>query len=228
MSSIGTEETTRISLPLSGITRDPRCQSRVDMNTEVIDDYAEAMQGGATSPPITVFTDGATHLLADGFHRFAAAERAGLDALDAVVRQGGIRDAEMYALGVNDTHGLRRTRADKRRSVERALQDAELATWTDNAIAKQCSVSHHFVASVRASLGTNQETQRTYRDRWGNVSTMDVSQIGKSQDDETVKEPVDTGDLAATIRRLIIHHGRDQVATTTATIVEEMRGQGWQ
>jgi hypothetical protein len=210
-----------MQIALGSITRDPRCQSRVEMSDEVVTDYADAMKEGATFPAVTLFHDGATYWLADGFHRVAAAEEAGVESIAADVRQGGVRDAELYALGVNDTHGLRRSRADKWRAVEKALSDAELATWTDNAIAKQCSVSHHFVAKVRASLGTNQETQRTYRDRWGNVTTMDVSNIGTSRSTvvsatETVAigdDDDETAELRSAVKFLVLKYGVDPVRT---------------
>ena len=218
-------------IAIAEITRDPRCQSRVEMHEDVVADYAEAMKDGATFPPVTVFHDGDTYWLADGFHRLAAAELAGVESLPADIREGGIRNAELHSVSANATHGKQRTRADKRRAVEMLLADEEWKSWTDNAIATQCRVSHHFVAKVRESLGTNQVTQeRTYRDRWGNVSTMDVSNIGKGDHAvETVKvEAIDTGDIAVTIRQLIIHHGRERVASVALATLEEMEHQGWQ
>ncbi|MGI8406505.1 MAG: streptomycin biosynthesis regulator, partial [Thermomicrobiales bacterium] len=60
------------------------------MNADIVADYADAMRSGATFPPITVFHDGQTHWLADGFHRVAAAEQAGIITIAADIRQGGI------------------------------------------------------------------------------------------------------------------------------------------
>jgi transposase-like protein len=58
----------------------------------------------------------------------------------------------MYAVGANAAHGLRRTNADKRRAVTMLLDDDEWGQWSDSAIARQCGVSHTFVATVRAAI----------------------------------------------------------------------------
>ncbi len=55
----------------------------------------------------------------------------------------------MFSLGVNSTHGLRRSNTDKRKAVMTLLQDSEWSQWSDRVIAKQCQVSPTFVAKVR-------------------------------------------------------------------------------
>jgi hypothetical protein len=69
------------------------------------------------------------------------------------VHQGTARDALLFALGSNTTHGLRRTPADKRRAVEVMLRDEEWAKWSDREIARLCDLSHAFVSGVRRELG---------------------------------------------------------------------------
>ena len=67
--------------------------------------------------PVVVFHDGVDHWLADGFHRYHASRR--IEALESVaeVRTGTRRDAVLYSVGANASHGQRRTNADKRRAV---------------------------------------------------------------------------------------------------------------
>ena len=101
---------------------------------------------------IVVFDDGESLWLADGFHRVEAARRAGLSAIQGRVEEGGRRDAIRFSPGVNATHGKRRTRADKRRALERALCDDEWAQWADARLARMCKVTGPFVTKVRAEL----------------------------------------------------------------------------
>ena len=127
-------------------------QSRVSLSESAVAEYAEAMQQGATLPPIVVFHDGSTYWLADGFHRVMAANRADVQWLPAEVKRGTKRDAILYSVGANSAHGLPRTNADKRRSVEMLLEDDEWGQWSDREIARRCAVSHQTVANIRTSI----------------------------------------------------------------------------
>ena len=51
-------------------------------------------------PPVVVFDTGEALLLADGYHRLAAARRCGLEMIDAEVRHGSQQDALRYAATV--------------------------------------------------------------------------------------------------------------------------------
>jgi len=93
-------------------------QARVSLSQTVIREYAEAMTEGDTFPPIDIYFDETTYWLADGFHRVAAAKVAVLLAMAATVHPGGQREALLHALGANETHGHRRTDADRRHAVE--------------------------------------------------------------------------------------------------------------
>src|SRR5690606_22194691 len=112
-------------LALDLIQIDGGTQSRAALNDHVVSDYAEAIKAGASFPPVVVFYDGKKHWLADGFHRFHADAKAGHSHIPADVRQGTRRDAILHSVGANETHGLRRTRDDKRRAVLTLLMDQE-------------------------------------------------------------------------------------------------------
>jgi ParB-like nuclease domain. len=136
-------------LNLNAIRIDGGTQSRVEINNEAVSDYAEAVKVGIEFPPVIVFHDGADHWLADGFHRFHAHKQAGKASIQADVRDGTVRDAILYSLGANCTHGLRRSNADKRKAVGAMLADAEWAKWSDRKIAEACGVSQPFVSGMR-------------------------------------------------------------------------------
>ena len=143
------------SLPISGIRLDGGTQVRAEINQEAVDDYATALIDGVALPPVVVFHDGKQHWLADGFHRLAAAVAAGKDRIAADVRDGTARDALLHALGANESHGLRRSNADKRRAVEICLDDPALSQLEGREIARLCHVSHTLVQNVlSAKLAT--------------------------------------------------------------------------
>lgn len=137
------------SLNIKTIRIDGGTQSRAEINNEIVTEYADAIKAGTEFPAVVVFNDGAHNWLADGFHRFHAHNQAGKASISADVRTGTARDAVLYSLGANGTHGLRRTNADKHKAVQIMLADAEWAKWSDRKIAEACEVTHPFVASIR-------------------------------------------------------------------------------
>ena len=163
-------------IPLARITLDKAAQPRVQMDEATIESYAADMAGGAKFPPVIIFQDGDTLYLADGFHRYYAAEAVGADRIRAEIRQGGLRDAVLYSIGANTKHGLRRTNADKKRAVLAMLQDSEWQQWSDRQIAKQAGVSNQTVSNYRSSL-SNFDSKRTYIDKYGNVVEMETNAI---------------------------------------------------
>jgi ParB/Sulfiredoxin domain len=133
--------------------RDGGAQMRVEsIRPETVDEYATEMLDGAKFPPVIVFYDGSDYWLADGFHRLAAATKINLEVIDACVREGTARDAILFGVGANASHGLRRSHADKRRAVERVLIDPEWARWSDRKIAEATRVDHKTVAKIRREL----------------------------------------------------------------------------
>jgi hypothetical protein len=163
---------------LDQIQSDGTTQLRaVGVDPSVVVDYAEAMAAGTVFPPIIVFHDGANYWPADGFHRIDAAKRINRKIITADIREGGQRDALLFAASANAAHGLRRSQADKRQSVETLLRDPEWSSWSDREIGKACAVDHKTVGKIRRELTGDFPSDRsvTYRDRHGNEGKMHVS-----------------------------------------------------
>jgi len=125
-------------------------QARVATNDEAISSYAEAMQEGAQFPPIIAYYDGTKYWLADGFHRFLAAQRNEYEEISADVHEGSRTDALRHALGANSTNGIYRSNADKRNAGEIALE--EWPELSNALIASLCKVSADLVRRCRMEM----------------------------------------------------------------------------
>ena len=192
-------------------------QPRAAISQDVVDEYGVAMRSGAHFPPVVVFQSGTDYWLADGFHRYYAAQESKVTHLDAEVRQGTQRDAILYSVGANSEHGLRRTNEDKRRAVMTLLQDAEWAAWADNAIAKQCRVSNHLVAEVRAHLGEFQDMRKTHL-----ATFQDASDASRTCSRNGTEYQVQTANIGRRVpSETDLDYERMKRTTTTHTVKTE-------
>jgi hypothetical protein len=173
-----------MQVKIADIRTDGGTQPRAEINLGKADEYAEDMEAGYKFPPVTLFYDGSVYWLADGFHRLRAATKLQWQEIEADVKQGTQRDAILFSVGANATHGLRRTNEDKRRAVTRLLSDTEWTQWSDSEISRRCMVSQPFVSKIRASLITviseNPKIKRMYKDKHGKTRKMKTKNIGQS------------------------------------------------
>lgn len=165
-------------------------QTRVKTNEEAIESYAEEMNGGTVFPPISVYYDGSTYWLADGFHRYLAAKRIGAQSISAEVKPGGRIDALKHALGANATNGVYRTNADKRNAAAIALE--EWAGLANTVLAEICRVSPELVRSCRKELeqaGRIERPERvTGRDGKDYPAQMEHEPRGKTEEPSSEKQ----------------------------------------
>ncbi len=136
-------------LSLAQITDDADLQPRKTLDLDILREYSIAWLDGAKFPPITVFFDGETYWLADGFYRVRSARKANLHSIRALVYDGDKRDAKLFSVGANAEHGMRRTNEDKRLAVLKLLDDPEWCLWSDAEIARACKVSGGLVLKYR-------------------------------------------------------------------------------
>lgn len=151
----------KIELELSKIVIIPEAQSRMQMDSDTIAEYSALMDEGVELPPVIVYHDGESYYLADGFHRYEAANEVGYRTIAADIREGTARDAILFSVGANAKHGLRRTIADKRKAVQTMLNDREWSQWSDRKIAEACNVSHTFASKMRSGETGNVASDET-------------------------------------------------------------------
>lgn len=186
------------SVQISEIRTDGDTQNRCELDRDLVREYSRAMHDGAKFPPMLVFFDGTNYWLADGFHRHAACVDVGLAFVDAEVREGCLREAQLYSFSANASHGKRRTNADKRKAVMAMLADAEWCQWASREIAKACSVSHTFVDRLRSEVVTGnvaseESDGRTYTTKHGTEAKMKTAKIGKKPN--PVKDALEAGEI---------------------------------
>lgn len=144
------------TLALDALRLDNEIQPRVELNRFTVQDYAEQKTLGVQFPPVVVFEDGNDLWLADGYHRAAAAKKAGRNEIEAQIRPGTKDDAMRYACSANTKHGLRMNNADKRRVTDRIIQleqaKPEEAQLAQREIAALCGVTQAFVSKRKAAL----------------------------------------------------------------------------
>jgi len=141
---------------ISNIEQNSKCQARAKLDPVAIEDYAQCMRNGDVFPPLVVFCEAGSEriMLADGFHRIRAAEKAGLTEFDCDVREGNLQDAIHCALGANAENGVRRTNADKVKVVNMALDDPFFYNEDETLkpvreVARYCRVSHEMVRQLQ-------------------------------------------------------------------------------
>lgn len=178
---------------IAHIRRDGGTQIRAGLDESTVADYVEqyrAQQKGGESrsmPDVEVFHDGTDHWLVDGFHRVEAALRAGQKRIAAAIKPGTQSAAILAACAANQTHGLRRSNADKRRAIKTALRHPESSEWSDRRIAKHTGVHHETVADARWELrGTTTEEPRGVTAQQGG----DFATLSRVKDGQR-REPAD-------------------------------------
>jgi len=174
-------------MKLTEITVDSSLQGRCKLNQEVIDEYSEALREGIKLPAIKVFRIGSRYYLVDGWHRYFAHKKAGLEDIEVEVIDGNMREATLYAIGANDDHGLRRNNEDKRKAVMMLLDDVEWSEWNDSEIAKASRVSRMTVSRIKSSLGLKKDEVKVLRD--GKEIKLNTTNIGSKNEQKFLGVP---------------------------------------
>ena len=172
------------TLKLDQIRIDGGTQPRVAIDERVVAEYADLYASGVNLPPVTVFFDGATYWLADGFHRYWANKQIDCDYVFADVHQGTQRDAQWYSFGANSEHGLRRTRDDVAIILRKVFSDEQWSQKSDYEVAEHTGVPRSTVQRHKerylAQVGQMDSGAREVT-RNGHTFKMNTANIGHNQ-----------------------------------------------
>lgn len=155
-----------VTLPVSALEVCDRARVRhlkPKEQSDVVGEYAEAYECGLITEPLQVFREKGTerYVVADGEHRLLALRRTKIKEVGCQVHEGDELDALRFAIGCNQKHGLRRTKADIyyafTRVMETTLRD-EFRTDTN----------------LSELLGVSVTTVKRYKADWRNDDAGDV------------------------------------------------------
>lgn len=141
-------------LPLTDIHLDPALQPRVngldDSHVQTLMDAPDAW------PPLVIVTHNGRATLVDGFHRYEAARRLGLDAVPVqVMSMPPDSDLTALAFDLNARHGRPLSLTDRKAFAGRLLMGN--STLSDREIGRRCGLSDKTVASVRREMEADAE-----------------------------------------------------------------------
>jgi len=136
-------------IELSEIRLDGDTQVRLALDQPTVDRYADLMIHDVKLPAVDVFYDGTHYWMAEGFHRYHAAEKNKETTILAQIHKGTQADAQYFALMANK-HGLPLTTADRANAVKRALRLHP--EFSDRKIADDLGVSPTTVGKYRIEL----------------------------------------------------------------------------
>ena len=139
-------------LDLDDLVLDPALNLRDKLDDDTVTRYIDAW---GRMPPVTVYDVEGRMLLADGFHRHAAAVTLGKRTIAAEVITGSFSDAMDFVAGANLFHGLPLTRSERRRAIEIKLRLHH--ERSDRHLAEEMSVGRELVAKIRRQLVEGKE-----------------------------------------------------------------------
>lgn len=144
-----------MKLAIQDIEVDPTIQIRHGNHEQTIQRYEESFN---KLPPVDVFKTSGGLLLADGFHRIAAAERLGHTQIEATVRKGTREDAAEHAV-ISNTKNADPLTPEERNDGIRRLKQLHPG-WSKRRIADAMSVDEK---TVRDVFRVDEVKQATFR-----------------------------------------------------------------
>jgi len=132
-----------MKVTISEIKIDPTVGIRQRLDEETIERYMEILD---ELPPVVVYQTDGELLLADGFHREAAAQRLNRSEIEAEVRKGSREDALEYAVVANTRFPKALTREEYKEAVRR-IQRLH-SDWGSRAIARLIGRGEGFVRNI--------------------------------------------------------------------------------
>ena len=211
---------------IHNIRTDGGTQSRVSLNQDVVNEYAELMAEGVRFPALAVYHDGSDYWLVDGFHRYFALKKNGASVVEVSATTGTLREAQLKSKAVNHDHGLRRTSADIHKAIKDMLTDDEWSKWSLGEIAKWVGTSKTTIHRVKGLLEPQteqpaEEKQTTKFMRGGVEIEMDLAQVKGLNNQKRAERPVGTKPDSSTIDETKLENQQltDQISELSDTIM---------
>jgi DNA-binding XRE family transcriptional regulator len=175
------------NMKLSEIVIDEKIYPRESVKQDLVDEYVEAMEGGAIFPPLVIHES--TDLLLDGLHRYKAYVKRNVTEVEVEIDPEPIitnLDKERFKLLLraawyNAKHGIQLKNTEKK-EVARKVATADVnGEITQENLAKQLGVTHKSISNWVKDI-------QDVRDNRRNIIIYHLSQLGWTQEEigETV------------------------------------------
>lgn len=139
-------------LSIKDVRTDGTTQNRT-MNWGLVRQYA-GLVAETQFPPLRVWFDGVDYWLTDGFHRLAAAEKAGFKYVTVNIHYGTIDDAVWDSFSVNSTHGLHRRQSDLEVIIARAINHTKADQLSNVELARHLGIPETTLRRWRKRLSS--------------------------------------------------------------------------
>lgn len=169
------------SVAIASIRTDGGTQPREGLDAKYIEDLVEALTNGATLPPVDLMYDGDRYWLYDGFHRLAAHKAVNRVTIAARVHQGDQAAAQWESYAANQSHGLRRSQADKERAIRAALKHPQGVKLANSLIAKHLGVSDNTVRKYRDEMESASQIAKVTERQGADGKTYNTANIGANR-----------------------------------------------
>src|SRR5215472_10239767 len=147
-------------LPLDALTLDPELQPRARIDRTVLENYVQLLVDGARFPPVVAFREDNVIWLADGFHRWHSRKVLDLDEIEVTITDGCRRDALLYSLSANASHGLQRKATDYRRAYDIACRNKLVEPTDSEAVAALLHCSGRWATDLTEKARAADKTAR--------------------------------------------------------------------
>lgn len=141
-----------VMVPLDDVTRDESLQPRDGLKETHTRALVAAIEEGVDIPPVVLYQLGDELVLADGWHRYAAHQRAGKNKIRADIYEGDREDAVAHAGAANVGDKLGLTASEKVRFLRALLKLPKYAKGSDRALARMCGTSPSTVAKYKREM----------------------------------------------------------------------------
>ena len=106
-------------LQIEKIRIDGNTQPREKINETVVEEYVGLLAEKVIMPPVIVYFDSKEYWLVDGFHRYFAHKRLGLKEMSVDLREGTLRDAQLFSKTANKGRGMNMSAKDNEYIVKK-------------------------------------------------------------------------------------------------------------
>ena len=207
------------TMNLAFLRIDGGTQARVNLNQNIVNEYAESMRDGDQFPALIAYHDGSDYWLADGFHRYFAYKASEIKEAEVDVRSGTLEDAQLFSYSANGRRGLSMSAEDNRNVVTIMLKHPKWSLWSFGEIAKHVGLSKMHVSRIAKTVEPNPDasTVKKYINKYGNESEIDVAPIIERA---RVNRPVGTKPDSSTIdeKQIALANLNDRVSELSDVI----------